>query len=286
MDRTQRLRQYLDIIENKQVQSDKPFISIVTIYDEINEAQYLADFVRALPRVKEGVFELILCKCVPATGHKPKPKAPGNINGITVHYVAFPYQSWSFADARNVAATAASGEWILSLDTDEILAESQAIELEKLCRNSPKNIGAYSLKIYSQVCDDSRFEAVPVTRLYRNDERLKYQCAVHETVMFSMQETELIYSESELSLFHSGYAQSRDVLISKLERNLQMITAEYARYKHSHIKEYMKVHLFNTVFELQRFYENREKDRDRERTTSADGGAADYLSHIAARLAD
>jgi len=283
MDRTERLRQYLDIIEKKQPQADKPFISIVTIYDSANEVQYLSDFIRALPKVKEGVFELILCKCVPATGHKPKAKAPEIINGITVHYVTFPYDKWSFADARNVAATAASGEWILSLDTDEILAESQAIELENLCRNSPKNVGAYSVVIYSQVCDNSTFEAVPVTRLYRNDERLKYQCAVHETVMFSMQETELIYAESNVSLFHSGYAQSADVLISKLERNLNLISAEFARYKHSHIKEYMRVHLFNTVFELQRFYDEREKERSAG-LTDADR-AADYLSHIAARIA-
>lgn len=287
MDRKQRLEQFLEILEKREkpLPTTKPFISIVTIYDELNEAQWMADFLASLPKVEEGVFELILCKCVPASGQKPAPKAPEIRNGIMTHYVTFPYTEWSFADARNVAATAASGEWILALDTDEVLMQSQAEILLGICKTAPKNIGAYSVNIYSQVGFNVNFEKAPVTRLYRNIPNVHYSCAIHETVMFSMNDLGLGHQESEISVFHNGYAQSEKVLISKLERNLEMLGREYARYKHSHIKEYMKVHLFRTVIELQRLYDEKEH---RETTSGHDGAsreALDYLSRVAARIA-
>ncbi len=283
MDRAARLEQFLAILEKREkpVTNTKPFISIVTIYDELNEAQWLNEFLAGLPKVEEGVFELILCKCVPASGVKPTAKAPEIRNGIMTHYVTFPYSQWSFSDARNVAATAASGDWILALDTDEVLMLSQAELLVETCKAAPKNIGAYSVNIYSQVCANPEFEKAPVTRLYRNIDKVSYSCAIHETVMFSVNEIGLEHEYSNVSIFHNGYAQNENVLISKLERNLEMLGREYARYKHSHIKEYMKVHLFRTVKELERFYDAKEK-RD---SSGNNREAEDYLSQIAARLA-
>lgn len=230
--------------------SHSPLLSIVTIYDERNEAAWLCDFLANLPKVEEGVIEVILCKNVKDGTTKERPKAPELRNGIIVHYVMHYYQEWSFADARNVAQTAASGKWILAMDTDEMIIQAQLPALLELCQTGTAD--AYSMKMYS-LLDGDKFDITPVTRLFRNDPKIAWRCAIHETVLFSIYDNNLTHQDTNITIFHAGYNAEKDVLHKKLNRNLDMICREYAKCNHSHMKNYLRVHLFQTIAELDRY---------------------------------
>ena len=233
-----------------------PLLSIVTIYDEQNEAKWLCEFIENLPKVQDGIIEVILCKNVRDGATKERPKAPELRNGIIIHYVMHYFKEWNFADARNVAQTAASGKWILALDTDEMLIPNQVQTLIELCENGTAD--AYSLKAYS-LLEGDKFDIAPVTRLFKNNEKIVWRCGIHETVLFSIYDNDLKHEDTNITIFHAGYNQDKDVLIKKLSRNLDMICREYAKTTHSHMKNYLKLHLTNTVKELER-YEQENRD--------------------------
>lgn len=241
-------------IEVEQLQT--PLLSIVTIYDEANEAKWLCDYLANLPCVEEGLVEVILCKNVKDGTTKERPLAPEIRNGVVIHYVMHHYKEWNFADARNVAQTAASGKWILALDMDEMLIPNQVETLLKLCENGKAD--AYSLKAYS-LLEGDKFDIAPVTRLFKNDPKIAWQCGVHETVLFSIYDNNLIHEDTNITIFHAGYNQDKDILNKKLNRNLDMICREYAKTNNSHMKNYLRLHLFNTVKELDR-YEQEARD--------------------------
>ena len=256
----QRLAKIQAIIDNfhnnppeSQHNKETPLLSIVTIYDEINEAKWLCDFKASLPKCERGKVELILCKTVKDKTTKERPQAPEIINGIQVHYVAVYLAEWSFADARNAAKKAANGKWILSLDTDEVIVES---ELQKVLAAIEKADGVtcgFSIKVFSEVGENGgETSLAPITRIFRNDDRIHWKCAIHETVLFSIYEMGSVVKDLDVTIFHSGYKADDRTLNNKLSRNLEMLCSEYAKHKPSHIRDYLYVHLYRTINELER----------------------------------
>jgi hypothetical protein len=239
--------------EQSQHNTEQPLLSIVTIYDEINEAKWLCDFKDSLPKCDPGKVELILCKTVKDSATKERPKAPQVINGIQVHYVAVYLPEWSFSDARNAAKQAANGKWILSLDTDEVVVESELQKVFEAIKKADSATMGFSIKVFSEVGENGEENSLaPITRIFRNDSRIHWKCAIHETVLFSIYEIGSVVKDLDVTIFHSGYKADERTLISKLQRNIELLCREYTKYKPSHIRDYLHVHLYRTINELER----------------------------------
>ncbi len=256
----QRLAKIKAVIENfydnqpqSQHNTERPLLSIVTIYDEINEAKWLCDFKASLPKCEAGKVELILCKTVKDKTTKERPSAPEIINGIQVHYFTVYFSEWSFSDARNAAKQAASGKWILSLDTDEVIVESELQKVFAAIEKADSVTCGFSIKVLSEVGENGgETSLAPITRIFRNDDRIHWKCAIHETTLFSIYEMGGIVKDLDVTIFHSGYKADARTLINKLSRNLEMLCKEYTKYKPSHIRDYLHVHLYRTINELER----------------------------------
>jgi len=170
-----------------------------------------------------------------------------------VNYVMTFMEEWNFSDARNAANQAASGEWILSLDTDEIIIQSQFDRIVELVKSEKVDeVVGVGLKVYSRVRDTPDYVLGNIVRLFRNDVRIIWKCAIHESVMFSILEQNLRTIDTNIGIFHTGYDLESDVIKSKLERNLELLCREYAKRNISSImKNALKNKLFETVKQLE-----------------------------------
>jgi len=128
------------------------------------------------------------------------------------------YKDWTndFSDARNFSISKATKDWILVLDADEIIAQD---DLEKLKELTTSNAGAFSFvqRNYSNKVNDARFIPIKetpaskdykgylkavVTRLFKNDKRIKFTGKVHESVNESITEINGKIVESNIPIHH------------------------------------------------------------------------------------
>lgn len=258
-DAQKRLEKLKSIIEGNAVntvqpsQISKPLLSIVTIYDEYNEAKWMYDFLQNLPTFELGKVELILCKTIKDSNAQVEPKESVIINGIQVHYCAVFFDNFSFSDARNAAKSMAKGEWILSLDTDEMLIQNQMEKLFEWIQNADSDVGAIGVRIYSLVGESDAFDiSPPCARLFRNDPHIMWQCAIHESVMFSVFQYGFKRIDSNITIFHGGYDTDVETLKKKLHRNLKMMCHEYGRIHNTMIEAHLEFHLLKTINEIER----------------------------------
>lgn len=116
---------------------------------------------------------------------------------------------WSddFSKARNFSIKKAAKEWILILDADETISKKDLKKIKGLAKNNPKNnkIMGYSFvqRTYSNQIKKLKFnsskndvyvESKPfvgwnyrgITRLFKNDKRIKFVYPIHETVTESI----------------------------------------------------------------------------------------------------
>ncbi len=103
----------------------------------------------------------------------------------------------SFSEARNHALENASGDWILVLDADEVIAPKDAAKIRALADGSADGY-LFTYRSYSQNSHDIRWMANDgsyeegdgwdgwisgeVVRMFRRDSRIRFSGAVHESV--------------------------------------------------------------------------------------------------------
>lgn len=232
----------------------EPILSIVTIYDAQTEAAWLDNFIDNLPELSgtfENDIEVCLVKVVKDKYTNEKPKPPHTRKGLHLSYYLVYLDEWDFAAARNAAKAAACGKWILSLDTDESLDQTEIVDLLTTLHTTPKEIGGYTVNICSPIGEGITFDTTKVTRVFRNLPNINWECSVHEQVHYSIGVAGLKISELPTTIFHAGYAVDNDTLLAKLERNLTMICGEYTKQKQSHFKLFMRDYLFKTMKSIQ-----------------------------------
>ena len=93
--------------------------------------------------------------------------------------------AWSddFAAARNASLDAATGDWLLVMDADEVLLPDGLPLLRTLFRAAPPPGTAFAL--LSQGRRGRRIYSTPILRLFGQDARLRYRGRVHEQPMLS-----------------------------------------------------------------------------------------------------
>ncbi len=126
-----------------------------------------------------------------------------------------------FSAARNFALDRARGEWILYIDADERIRpfERRALEREL----SDESLVACTVRFHQR----SGFTAYPEYRLFRRDERIRFEGVMHETMLPSIMR--MVESDgrrigsSRLTIDHLGYDGDQT---HKLQRNLHLLLKE------------------------------------------------------------
>ena len=128
-----------------------------------------------------------------------------------------------FSKARNESLKHATKEWILYLDADERLQESQLQDIRDLMKRP--EFGAYmlNLKCYSDMNDYSKYEMAVYRRMFRNYENVYFKGKVHEQVYYSLKELGVVTANTSIIIEHLGYAVSDEIMDAKKERNLTLL---------------------------------------------------------------
>ena len=126
----------------------------------------------------------------------------------------------NFSDAKNFALDKATKEWILALDADETIAKKDLKKIKKFAeqtdffgfafiqRNYHNTIGLFS----SVSCKDDEYEESKgascfaprrIVRMFKNDRRIRFEGAVHDTVEPSIFKIGKIL-DTEIPIHHFG----------------------------------------------------------------------------------
>ncbi len=156
------------------------------------------------------------------TGSSDQTIAIARSFGATV--LEFPWNN-NFAEARNVALAAASGKWILSIDADERVQNPE--ELRWLVEQATEEFYGFLVNLSSFSENNgarSRYVS-QLLRLFRNDERIRFEGRIHEQLVECFAPNGLRFAPSNIEIEHLGYSLSAEQMQQKQERNLRLLHA-------------------------------------------------------------
>ncbi|MCK6206016.1 glycosyltransferase [Bacillus infantis] len=134
----------------------------------------------------------------------------------------------NFSEARNYAASKASGEWILVLDADEYIYKDHLIEAISYLKNSSELLDIYAVNIMNFVGDNGENVIQHKhVRFYRNNKKIEFFRSVHEQLKYIDDRTEMrIGVLPSLIIFHTGYLRNTVNEKNKNIRNRTLIKQE------------------------------------------------------------
>jgi tetratricopeptide (TPR) repeat protein len=189
--------------------TQKPMLSVCVIMknEETNLVRLLASI--------DGIADEII---VVDTGSTDNSKAVCAFFGASVHDAEW---QEDFSAARNESIARAAGSWILVLDADEVIAQSDHAALRELIEKKSRKKVAYSLQLrdyvtagtlggwnpntgeYREEMGDGWFPGAQV-RLFPNDKQIRFQDKVHETVNASLAEAGIEIKACDVVIHHYG----------------------------------------------------------------------------------
>lgn len=173
-----------------------------------NEEYFLAD---CLDSIKDIVDEIVIVD----TGSTDQGKKIAESFGARVF--DFPWCD-DFAAARNESLRHSRGEWILYIDADERVRNTDRKALEK-CLTDYKKV-AFTVRFRPYL----GFTTYREYRLFRNDPRIRFNGYIHETIVPSLHavsaEDSITIGHCDLTIEHEGYEGNQD---HKHKRNLPLL---------------------------------------------------------------
>ncbi len=125
----------------------------------------------------------------------------------------------NFAAARNYALLQASGDWILVLDADEVLAAVGADRWSELL--AAPEVEGYLLEVRNYL--DEGYATDHIVRLFRNRPGYRFAGAIHEQVAGAIRTANGTLRCSGLVIHHYGYLGPRLTAKDKHRRNSEII---------------------------------------------------------------
>lgn len=210
-----------------------PKISCVIITNDNLEC------IKAVESAMESCFEIIVVNTVETT----------KVNDVLKNNdrVKLLYFKWcnDFAKARNYGIDNASGDWILTLDSDETLET-------KLTPLDDKYIAYQTRQLNFK-------DSLPTARLFQNKPDIRYQNPVHESIDHVL--TPENHCMSNIIIKHSGYDISEKDMKAKIKRNNEIM-------KNNKSNPVYNLHMGNYEFhekedynEAMKFYRKALKDK-------------------------
>ncbi|MBU8870194.1 MAG: glycosyltransferase [Gemmatimonadales bacterium] len=170
---------------------------------------------RALASVQGVVDEMIVVD----TGSTDTTRSIAESYGALI--IDFPWVD-DFSAARNVALEAATADWILILDSDEILADINSEVIRRILDDDEALAYYVRIRETGQGVPDQTYEKV---RIFRSHPEVRYRFLVHEQIVPSLLELADRnggrFLKSDLRIEHSGSSNRREK--GKSERNRRLL---------------------------------------------------------------
>lgn len=126
-----------------------------------------------------------------------------------------------FAEARNVSLEAATGDWILFLDADEILDPYRCELISSYMSHT--EIEGILFQIHSYLDEQVQWQTMvtPALRMFRNRPEYRFRNAIHEQIIDSIasHKRDAALGQSELIIHHFGSDPRRMASKQKIKRN-------------------------------------------------------------------
>jgi len=183
-----------------------------------NEERFLRT---CLESVREVVDEMIVVD----TGSSDRTIAIAEEMGASVSHFEW---TGSFSEARNQALAKATGDWILILDADEVLAPETAANIRELIQIQQPHLTGYQFKIrnFNKVGNDVDTVEHYMLRLFPRHSDLHYTGYIHEQL--EPRREGLIFERMaapDVLVLHYGYTGELMAERDKYLRNLELIQA-------------------------------------------------------------
>ncbi len=184
-------------------QGKRPLLTIGIIFK--NEIRSLERCLKALAPLREAIpCELILADTGSDDGSREAAARYADL------LFDFPWVN-DFAAARNAVLEKASGEWYLTVDTDEYL-DADISELRTFLREDGqgKNIASVVVRNYETLEMNGDYADLLAVRLVRLMPGVRYENAVHEQLVFPRGTERSLGTLSRTILHHDGYAKTAE----------------------------------------------------------------------------
>src|SRR3954463_8364763 len=135
----------------------------------------------------------------------------------------------SFSDARNVSLDAATGDWIMYLDADEVLVEEDAARLRALTGHTWREAFSLVETNYTGDAEDGTAMTHNALRMFRNRPEYRFKGRLHEQMAYALPGylTERI-EYTQLRIEHYGYLGVVRDAKDKSRRNLELLQQQVA----------------------------------------------------------
>jgi glycosyltransferase involved in cell wall biosynthesis len=166
--------------------------------------------------------------------------------GVELHFF-----QWvnDFSKARNYALQFVRTEWVLMLDSDEMIDIDSYYEfIEKSIIGN--EVGGIRIKI-KNVLDKSQSEH-KYTRLFKSNKKILFKGKIHEQIAESITDLNLEIIDSDILIYHWGYAVNKE---ERITRNRLLLEEEI---KENPNDPWLLYHLAETEFSAGNFANSQE----------------------------
>lgn len=127
----------------------------------------------------------------------------------------------NFSDARNYSISRATNNYVLIIDSDEIVTSLDKHKLEKLIDENPKSIGRLLRINEYKRGEESYSGRERVSRLFLKSD-FKYEGIIHEQIVHRNRLDNTFYN-IPIEMCHSGYEGDINVRRKKTVRNIELL---------------------------------------------------------------
>jgi tetratricopeptide (TPR) repeat protein len=177
---------------------------------------------RCLAAVRDAVDEIVVVD----TGSKDRTREIALEFGATL--IDFEWTG-SFSDARNVSFDAATGDWLMFLDADEVLVEGDGERLRALTGQTWREAHYLLETNHTGTLEDGTAVTHNALRVFRNRPGLRFEGRIHEQIA---QHLPAFLPErlavSDVRIDHYGYLGAVRDAKEKSRRNIELLERQVA----------------------------------------------------------
>jgi glycosyltransferase involved in cell wall biosynthesis/Tfp pilus assembly protein PilF len=176
---------------------------------------------RCLEAAREGVDEMIIVD----TGSRDRTVEIAESFGATVLF-----HEWTgdFSEARNIGLNAATGDWIVWLDADEIFADGDGAKLRELASRTWRECYRMDMVHFLGDADDGEQAMHAPWKLFRNRPEYRFKDRIHEQIGHAFPGYLLSerFEHAPLRIDHYGYLGQVRSDRGKSDRNLKLLLGQ------------------------------------------------------------
>jgi glycosyltransferase involved in cell wall biosynthesis len=176
---------------------------------------------RSLAAVRDYVDELIVVD----TGSSDRTVEIAESFGATILHHAW---TGDFSAARNVGLDAATGDWLMYLDADEVLVEGDGPKLRELLGRTWREGFFMTETNHVGDLEDGAAVAHNALRLFRNRPEYRFEGRVHEQFAHNLPNFPERLESSQVRIEHFGYLGAVRDAKEKSRRNLELLEKQLA----------------------------------------------------------